>query len=53
VTVSELCRSHELSASVLYRRRAVAHGGSAGALKRDAQREPRRVDPKAWYKADL
>jgi transposase-like protein len=40
VTVSEVCRRHGLSPSVLYRWRAVAQGGSAVALKRDAQRAP-------------
>jgi len=38
VTVSEVCRRHGLAPSVLYRWRAVAQGGSAVALKRDAQR---------------
>ena len=45
VTVSEVCRRHSLSPSVLYRWRAVAQGGSAVALKRDAQRKPRKGDP--------
>jgi transposase len=42
VTVSEVCRRHGLAPSVLYRWRAVAQGGSAVALKRDAQRKPRK-----------
>jgi transposase len=53
VTVSEVCRRHGLSPSVLYRWRAVAQGGSAGALKRDAQRKPRKDDPEARFKAEL
>ena len=36
VTVSEVCRRHALAVSVFYRWRAVAQGGSAVALKRDA-----------------
>lgn len=35
--VSAVCRRHGLSPSVFYRRRAVAQGGPAVALKRDAQ----------------
>ena len=38
VTVSEVCRRHGLSPSVLYRWRAVAQGGSAVALKRDKRK---------------
>jgi transposase-like protein len=38
VTVSEVCRRHGLAPSVLYRWQAVAQGGSAVALKRDARR---------------
>ena len=44
VTISEVCRRHGLAASVFYRWRAVAQGGSAVALKRDAQRTPRKDD---------
>jgi hypothetical protein len=47
VTVSEVCRRHALAASVFYRWRAVAQGGSAVALKRDAQRTARKDDPEA------
>ena len=36
VTVSAVCRRHGLVSSVFYRWRAVAQGGSAVALKRDA-----------------
>ncbi|MEJ0038310.1 MAG: transposase [Gammaproteobacteria bacterium] len=50
VTVSEVCRRHGLSPSVLYRWRAVAQGGSDGALKRDAQRKRRKDDVEARYK---
>jgi transposase len=53
VTVSEVCRRHGLSPSVLYRWRAVAQGGSAVALKRDAQRAPRKDDPEARHKAEM
>ena len=53
VTVSEVCRRHSLSPSVLYRWRAVAQGGSAVALKRDAQRKPRKDDPEARHKAEM
>ena len=42
-----------LSPSVLYRWRAVAQGGSAVALKRDAQRAPRKDDPEARHKAEM
>src|SRR5271154_2662984 len=49
VTVSEVCRRHGLSSSVLYRWRPVAQGGSAVALKRDAQRAPRKDDPEARH----
>jgi len=52
VTVSEVCRRHGLSPSVLYRWRAVAQGGSAVALKRDAQRTPRKDDIEVWHKAE-
>ena len=51
VTVSEVCRRHGLSPSVLYRWRAVAQGGSA--VARDAQRAPRKDDAEARYKAEL
>ena len=47
VTVSEVCRRHSLSPSVLYRWRAVAQSGSTVALKRDAQRKPRKDDVEA------
>lgn len=53
VTVSEVCRRHGLSPSVLYRWRAVAQGGSAVALKRDAQRAPRKDDAEARHKAEI
>ena len=53
VTVSEVCRRHSLSPSVLYRWRAVAQGGSAVALKRDAQRKPRKDHPEARHKAEM
>ena len=49
VTVSEVCRRHGLSPSVLYRWRAVAQGGSAVALKRDAKRTPRKDDAEARH----
>lgn len=44
VTASEVYRRHGLSPSALYRWRAVAHGGSAVALNRDAQRALRKDD---------
>ena len=47
MTVTEVFRRHSLSPSVLYRWRVVAQGGSAVALKRDAQRKPRKDDPEA------
>jgi transposase-like protein len=47
VSVSEVCRRHGLAASVFYRWPAVAQGGSEVALKRDAQRTPRKEDPEA------
>jgi putative transposase len=50
VPVSEVCRRHGLSPSVFYRWRAVAQGGSAVALKRDA---PRKDDPEARHKAEI
>jgi transposase len=53
VPVSEVCRRHGLSPSVFYRWRAVAQGGSAVALKRDAQRTPRKDDPEARHKAEV
>ena len=46
VTVSEVCRRHALAVSVFYRWRAVA-------LKRDAQRKPRKDDPEARHKAEI
>jgi hypothetical protein len=42
-----------LAPSVLYRWRAVAQGGSAVALKRDAQRRPRKDDAQARHEAEL
>jgi transposase len=53
VTVSEVCRRHSLSPSVLYRWRAVAQSGSTVALKRDAQRKPRKDDTEARYKLEI
>ena len=53
VTVSEVCRRHGLSASVLYRWRAVAQVGSVVALKRDAQRASRKDDVEVRHKAEL
>src|ERR1700737_1119062 len=53
VPVSEGCRRPGLSPSVFYRWRAVAQGGSAVALKRDAQRTPRKDDPEARHKAEM
>lgn len=53
MTVSEVCRRHGLSPSVLYRWRAVAQGGSAVALKRDAQRAPRKDDAEVRHKAEI
>ena len=53
VTVSEVCRRHGLAPSVFYRWRAVAQGGSAVALKRDARRTPRKNDIEARHKAEL
>ena len=53
VTVSEVCRRHGLAPSVFYRWRPVAQGGSAVALKRDAQRTPRKDDPEARHKAEM
>lgn len=53
VTVSEVCRRHGLAPSVLYRWRAVAQGGSASALKRDAQRKPRKEDAEVRHQAEL
>jgi transposase len=52
-TVSEVCRRHALSPSVLYRWRAVAQSGSTVALKRDAQRKPRKDDAETRYKAEI
>ncbi len=37
----------------IFRWRAVAQGGAAVALKRDAQRTPRKNDPEARHKADI
>ena len=53
VTVSEVCRRHGLAPSALYRWRAVAQGGSAVALKRDAPRAPRKDDPEVRHQAQL
>jgi len=53
VTVSDVCRRHGLSPSVLYRWRAVAQDGSTVALKRDTQRKPRKDDVEARYKAEI
>ncbi len=53
VTVSEVCPRHALAVSVFYRWRAVAQGGSAVALKRDAQRTPRKDDPEVRHKAQM
>lgn len=53
VTVSAVCRRHGLAPSVLYRWRAVAQGGSTVALKRDAQRTPRKDDAEARHKAEI
>ena len=48
-----VCRRHALAVSVFYRWRAVAQGGSAVALKRDAQRTPRKDDPEGRHKAEM
>ena len=53
VTVSAVCRRHGLTPSALYRWRAVAQGGSAVALKRDAQRLPRKDDAEVRHKAEM
>lgn len=53
VSISEICRRHGLAPSVFYRWRAVAQGGSAVALKRDAQRTPRTGDAEARHKAEI
>lgn len=53
VPVSEVCRRHGLAPSALYRWRAVAQGGSAVALKRDAQRAPRKDDAEVRHKAEM
>ena len=53
VTISEVCRRHGLAASVFYRWRGVAQGGSAVALKRDAQRTPRKDDAEVRHKAEI
>jgi transposase len=53
VTISEVCRRHGLAASVFYRWRAVAQGGSAVALKRDAHRTPRKDDVEVRHKAEI
>jgi len=48
-----VCRRHALAVLVFYRWRAVAQGGSAVALKRDAQRTPRKDDPEARHKSEM
>jgi transposase-like protein len=53
VTISEVCRRHGLAASVFYRWRAVAQGGSAVAQKRDAHRTPRKDDAEVRHKAEI
>jgi len=53
VTVSAVCRRHGLAPAVLYRWRAVAQGGSAVALKRDAQRMPRKDDIEVRHKTEV
>ena len=53
VSISEICRRHGLAPSVFYRWRAVAQGGSAVALKRDAQRTPRKGEAEARHKAEI
>lgn len=53
VTVSEVCRRNGLAPSVFYRWRAVAQGGSAVALKRDAKRTPRKNDIETRHKAEI
>jgi len=53
VTVSAVCRRHGMSPSLLYRWRAVAQGGSAVALKRDAQRTPRKDDLEVRHQAEI
>jgi len=53
VSVSEVCRRHGLAPSVFYRWRAVAQGGSAVALKRDAKRTPRKDDIETRHKAEI
>jgi transposase-like protein len=53
VTVSQVCRRHVLSPSVLYRWRAVAQGGSAVAFKRDAPCAPRKGDAETRHKAEM
>ena len=53
VSISEICRRHGLAPSVFYRWRAVAQGGSAVALKRDAQRTPGKGDAEARHKAEI
>jgi transposase-like protein len=52
VTISEICR-RLVGAFGVYRWRAVAEGGSAVALKRDAQRTPRKDDPEVRRKAEI
>jgi len=53
VSISEVCRRHGLAPSVFYRWRAVAQGGSAVALKRDAQRRSGKDDGEARHLAEI
>jgi transposase len=53
VTVSEVCRRRGLAPSVFYRWRAVAENGSAHALKRDAQRGPKKDSAEARQAVEL
>ena len=53
VTMSEICRRHGLAPSALYRWRAMAQGDSAVALKRDAQRAPRKDDPEVRHRVEM
>ena len=52
-TVSEVCRRHGLSPSVLYRWRAVAQSDSASALRQDAKRLPGKSDVEARREAEM
>ena len=53
VTVSEVCRHHELAPSVFYRWRAVAQNGSASALKQDARKRPSKSDTESRQAAEI